>query len=866
MRRRFRATPAATAAALLLLAACGGSGSANIKSDGDGDGGSTTTGGGGSATGGSGTGATGGSTTTTTTGTGGNSAGGGGGDVGGQGQGGVGGGMLCAPGSTQSCYSGPAGTEGVGLCKGGNQQCNGSGTAWGPCAGEVLPAAETCATAGDDDCDGQTNEEGAGCSCAPGSTQGCYSGPPATQNVGTCKGGTQTCNAQGTGYGPCVGEVVPAVESCATPVDEDCDGQVNDGCVCAPNTTANCYTGPAGTVGVGQCKEGVATCNAQGTAWGPCLGQVLPSVEICATPVDEDCDGQSGCPVDQATVDLRADNNRNGTVDLADPTEDAGENTWDATHGAVFLANIDDDQNACPTANQTDAQLAACHDADATDTAINGPDDLLDLARLETVPWPGAPADSYGTIALSAPGASNVRMFKKVGASFVLFNPASDQLTPAELQAGVELAIEGKDIVRNDAVWDGLVDVTFHVHGGTGQNGPIPDGNDVVRMRMAPLVFRHHLDEAQSVYATKINNNAGSTAFRADLTAACTASGVPNPLVELTVSDQWTQDFFETAYMSMPAPNGGQQIIHVNVRSANFTGTLRSAGKVVYTVLRGKDKAGLTQYDPNHPNGMDTLNSFGNLETIPPYTWSGQSWPLGRVLRGSTPSFYPDTSFDLMVQSQGVQPIVYIDTEWLLVGHVDETTSFIKAASPRGWVLLLADPTLAKNMLLAQQGNGNGGVQMFVGKFWTGNVPAVQTINQVLADPDVMNESAWAATQIDGQLTTLEQQTGLTNAEVVKVPVLFDQQSGYSVAYQPGTVNGIYLSDTDFGPPTPHGPVIGGVDIFEQQLEQALAPYGVTVHWIEDWDLYHRLDGEVHCGSNTTRVVPATQKWWESGL
>jgi hypothetical protein len=60
--------------------------------------------------------------------------------------------------------------------------------------------------------------------CVPGSTAPCYSGPEGTENKGICAGGTKTCNAGGTGYGACVGEVTPKVEDCATPEDEDCDG------------------------------------------------------------------------------------------------------------------------------------------------------------------------------------------------------------------------------------------------------------------------------------------------------------------------------------------------------------------------------------------------------------------------------------------------------------------------------------------------------------------------------------------------------------------------------------------------------------------------------------------------------------------
>lgn len=665
--------------------------------------------------------------------------------------------------------------------------------------GEVLPATETCATAGDDDCDGQINESGAGCVCVPGSAQACYSGPPGTQGVGICLGGTQTCNALGTAFGACMGEVTPGAEDCATPQDENCDGQT-----------------PA------------------------CQGN---------TPI----------------IDLRADVNRNGAIDLADSTEDANEDTWDQSHGAIFLANIDDDQKTCPTAGQTDAQLAACNDA--ADTVINGANDLADLARLKTVPWPDAPPDAKGTVSVSAPASTYVRLFKNVSGNFTAFNPATDQLSAADLQNGVELAIEGKTIVRDTSVWDGFVNITLNVDAGTGPNGPLPDGSDVVRMRLSPVMFRHHLDESTTTYASKINNDAGSAAFLADLQAAVTASGVPNGLVQFTVGDQWNQDYFETAYMSMPAPGGGQKVIHINFRSANYTnGTLRSAGRTVYTILRGPDVAGATVYDPNHSNSMDTLNSFGNLETIPPYTKNGVLYTLGKVFRGSTPTFYPDKTFDKMITSQTVQGVFYIDTEWLLVGHVDETISFIKASTPRGWAMLAADPTLAVTMLQQAQQAGFGNTQMFVGKFWSGNQPAAVSINQVLADPDVMNESAWAATKISEQVNALKQETGVTDAEIVKVPFTFDNASGYSVAYQPGTVNGVYLSDTDFGPPNPHGPVINGQDIFKVQLENALMPFGITVRWIEDWDLYHRLDGEVHCGSNSTRAIPVNTKWWESGL
>ncbi len=66
---------------------------------------------------------------------------------------------VCRPAkTTQACYTGAAGTEGVGTCKGGTQTCIG---ALGACKGQVVPAArDNCFAGTDDDCNGTA---GKGC-------------------------------------------------------------------------------------------------------------------------------------------------------------------------------------------------------------------------------------------------------------------------------------------------------------------------------------------------------------------------------------------------------------------------------------------------------------------------------------------------------------------------------------------------------------------------------------------------------------------------------------------------------------------------------------------------------------------------------
>ena len=66
--------------------------------------------------------------------------------------------------------------------------------------------------------------EGAGTTCSSGD-------PPRTcgSDIGVCEFGMQTCQADGT-WGSCSGEKGPTAEICSDSLDNDCDGQINEGC------------------------------------------------------------------------------------------------------------------------------------------------------------------------------------------------------------------------------------------------------------------------------------------------------------------------------------------------------------------------------------------------------------------------------------------------------------------------------------------------------------------------------------------------------------------------------------------------------------------------------------------------------------
>lgn len=155
--------------------------------------------------------------------------------------------------------------------------------------------------------------------------------------------------------------------------------------------------------------------------------------------------------------------------------------------------------------------------------------------------------------------------------------------------------------------------------------------------------------------------------------------------------------------------------------------------------------------------------------------------------------------------------------------------------------------------------------QYWINNQWTVTTPALLTVQEVLNDGNLKALNDKIVTQlqiIQGDINDLA--GGATNITYVSVPEIYvgnttPKIDGSCFAFTPGLanaqiVNNKYYFAKQFLPGSD-----AGLDIFEAIPKLSFGAANSV--FLDDWDCYHRFEGEVHCGTAVTRNIYSFD-WW----
>ncbi|ROT42954.1 hypothetical protein SODALDRAFT_336512 [Sodiomyces alkalinus F11] len=592
--------------------------------------------------------------------------------------------------------------------------------------------------------------------------------------------------------------------------------------------------------------------------------------------------------------EIRADTNRDGVIDDADAKD---KTIWTHERGAIFLPSVGDSLSRCATVDLNDEplsndELAYCHDASGD--SVLAPEYL---APLRLMPL-NVSDDVVGRVyATPREAHERVRIFMFVHdddsappeRESWAFLERGAQISADMLRQGVTLGIDSREFVRDAAVWNGTTVVRFDVFHASDPDQVVV--GDSVAMQVAPVLTHHHLQEVETLVSAAAEEEGGrfdrraQKRFNAEVDEARQVAGIEKELLLLKngSGDIWVQDLLEPAYASMPGPHG-PIAIRILLRSAQVW---RGSGRQVFTDLRGPGIGGFQPRTFGNEGFFHTIDSLGNVETIPPYTSrSGVGYPAGRVIYGQHFGRHiaqPMRDF-FEGQAGGLQKPLVLKTGWLLVGHVDEFVQFLPYDNDLGFTIGVTDTELAYSLLEEAAAAGEGD-SLVVNPppprdnvSFDGTLPHLHldvTVSEMLGNGRLAEINAYAQGKIDQNTEILLDELPLDEADIIRLPVLFQSfdaggepalysalQDGEHILgfFSPDVVNGVVVGK-HYLSPNPFGPVVDGVDLFAAAVEKAYSRAGMNVTFVDTFHSHHLGGGEVHCGTNALRAVDSV--WWE---
>ncbi|XP_070260298.1 protein-arginine deiminase type-1 [Myotis yumanensis] len=522
--------------------------------------------------------------------------------------------------------------------------------------------------------------------------------------------------------------------------------------------------------------------------------------------------------------------------------------TWcwgPAGHGAILLVNCDRDGFGSRGLDLEDSQLTSLEDLKDMSPMVltcDGPDKLFDNHKLVlNVPF----SDSKRVGVFCARGGSSLSHYKQVLGPQHLSYKVERQ--PGEQK--INFYVEGLTFPNAD--FSGLVSLSVSlVEMGTLPEVPI--FTDTVVFRMAPWIMTPNTQPPLELYVCSVRDAHGSNEKfledMSDLVSKANCKLIICPWVE-NRNDRWIQDELEFGYVE--APHKSFPVVFDSPRD-------RGLKEFSYNRILGPDFGYVTQEIPFA--GASGLDSFGNLDVSPPVTVRGKEYPLGRILIGSN---FPKTHGRRMakvlcdfLKAQQVQAPVELYSDWLSVGHVDEFLTFVPTSDQKGFRLLLASPRACLKLFREKKMEGYGKAVQFDGL----EEKVKRSINELLADRSLQSDSLHVQKCIDWNREVLKRELGLTERDIVDIPQLFYLRGPYAEAFFPDMVNMVVLGKY-LGIPKPYGPIINGRCCLEEKVRSLLEPLGLHCIFIDDYLSYHKLLGEIHCGTNVRRQ-PFSFKWW----
>ncbi|XP_073324619.1 protein-arginine deiminase type-2 [Pagrus major] len=559
-------------------------------------------------------------------------------------------------------------------------------------------------------------------------------------------------------------------------------------------------------------------------------------------------------------ISLDVDADRDGVVEKNNPNK--GSWKWGSDgHGAILLVNCDSEQSYWKKLDHAQRYISRVSDLKDMSVMVlrtKGPAKLPEGYKL--------------TMHISQSDAESARVFRTrdsennslTGSFLNVFLKDYPMVLSSEVlssevpylggDAEMKFYVEGLRFCDRD--FDGLISINLSLLEPIGEALPeTPIFTDKVVFRVAPWIMTPNTLEPIEVFVCSTTDN---YQFLKGMRNLVKTSGYKLKICHeyMNRGDRWMQDELEFGYID--APHQRFPVVLDSPRDGKLE-------DFPYNELLGPDFGYVTRVAER--KDVSSLDSFGNLEVSPPVTVNGKNYPLGRILIGvAFPTATKGRNMTKVVQdflwAQKVQEPVALFSDWLYVGHIDEFMSFVPAPDRKGFRLLLASPDAGYKLFKSLQRDGHGQAKLFEGV--EDEEPI--TVDEILDDEDLRAHNSYVQHCVDWNRDVLKRELGLDDKDIIDLPILFklvtgsDETEYRAVAYYPDMVNMIVLGK-NLGIPKPYGPKVNGRCALETEMLSLLEGLGLSCTFIDDFASYHKLLGEVHCGSNVRRE-PFDYKWW----